>query len=125
MGCREAIFINKSTINFPIFLLSFSTKFPIFPVFSILSFLFSYFFLSNHAAGHPEIESSTLKRTKDIYFIMLVLMHYRMLAVDWFRITCGNDWRPMQNEMATSLARSRLHLLIARLHGLSICCLRE
>ena len=124
MGCREAIFINKSTINFPIFLLFFKTKFPIFPIFSILS---SYFpiFLSNHAAGHPEIESSTLKRTKDIYFIMLVLMHHRMLAVDWFRITCGNDWRPMQNEMATSLARSRLHHLIARLHGLSICCLRE
>ena len=44
MGCREAIFVDKSTIDFPIFLLFFNTKFPFFPVFSILSFLFSYFF---------------------------------------------------------------------------------
>ena len=50
-------------------------------------------------------------------------MHYRMLAVDWLRITHGNDWRPMQ--MATSLARSCLHHLIAQLHGLSVCCLGE
>ena len=43
MGCREAIFVDKSTNDFPIFLLFFNTKFPIFPIFSILSFLFSYF----------------------------------------------------------------------------------
>ena len=57
MGCREAIFVDKSTFDFPIFLLFFNAKFPIFPIFSILSFLFSYFpiFLSNHAAGHPDI----------------------------------------------------------------------
>ena len=35
-------------IDFPIF----NTKFPIFPIISILSVLFSYF-LSNHSAGHP------------------------------------------------------------------------
>ena len=52
MGCREAIFVDKSTFDFPIFLLFFNAKFPIFPIFSILSFLFSYF-LSSHAAGHP------------------------------------------------------------------------
>ena len=114
----------ESTIDFAIFLL-FVNKDSYFSYFLNPEFPIFLFFLSNHADGHPEIESSTLKRTKDIYFIMLVLMHYRMLAVDWFRITCGNDWRPMQNEMATSLARSRVHHLIARLHGLSICCLRE
>ena len=54
MGCWEATFVDKSTFDFPIFLLCFNAKFPIFPIFSILSFLFSYF-LSNHAAGHPEI----------------------------------------------------------------------
>ena len=53
MSCREAIFVDKSTNDFPIFLLFFNLKFPIFPIFSILSFLFSYF-LSNYAAGHPE-----------------------------------------------------------------------
>ena len=47
MGCREAIFVDKSTFDFPIFLLFFNAKFPIFPIFSILSFF------SNHAAGHP------------------------------------------------------------------------
>ena len=44
MGCREAIFVDKSTFDFPIFLLFFNAKFPIFPIFSILSFLFSYVF---------------------------------------------------------------------------------
>ena len=44
MWCRESIFVEKSTIDFPIFLLFFNTKFPIFPIFSILSFLFSYCF---------------------------------------------------------------------------------
>ena len=44
MGCRKAIFVDKSTFDFPIFLLFFNAKFPIFPIFSILSFLFSYFF---------------------------------------------------------------------------------
>ena len=44
MGCRESILVEKSTIDFPIFLLFFNTKFPIFPIFSILSFLISYFF---------------------------------------------------------------------------------
>ena len=53
MGCREAIFVDESTIDFPIFLLFFNTKFPIFPIFSILSFLFSYFFLNIHGARHP------------------------------------------------------------------------
>ena len=46
MGCREAIFVDKSTFDFAIFLLFFNAKFPIFPIF--------LFFLSNHAAGHPE-----------------------------------------------------------------------
>ena len=41
MGCSESIFVDKSIIDFPIFLLFFNTKFPIF---SILNFLFSYFF---------------------------------------------------------------------------------
>ena len=31
-------------MDFPIFLLFFCAKFPIFPIFSVLSFLFSYFF---------------------------------------------------------------------------------
>ena len=44
MGCREAIYVDESTIGFPIFLLFFNTKFPILPIFSIPSFLFSYFF---------------------------------------------------------------------------------
>ena len=44
MGWREAIFVDKSTIDFPIFLPFFNTKFPIFAIFSILSFLFSNFF---------------------------------------------------------------------------------
>ena len=44
MGSREAIYVDESTIDFPIFLLFFNTKFPIFPIFSIPSFLFSYFF---------------------------------------------------------------------------------
>ena len=43
MECREAIFVDKSAIDFLIFLLFFSKKFPIFPIFSIPSFLFSYF----------------------------------------------------------------------------------
>ena len=43
VGCREAIYVEESTIDFPIFLLFFNTKFPIFPIFSILSLLFSYF----------------------------------------------------------------------------------
>ena len=34
MGCREAIFADESTIDFPIFLLFFNTKFPIFQYFS-------------------------------------------------------------------------------------------
>ena len=37
------MFVDKITIDFPIFLLFFHTKFPIFPVFSILGFLFSYY----------------------------------------------------------------------------------
>ena len=41
MGCSETIFVEESIIDFPIFLLFFNTSFPIF---SILSFLFSYFF---------------------------------------------------------------------------------
>ena len=63
MSCREAIFVDESTIDFPIFPLFFNTKFPIFPIFSILSFLFSYF-LSNHAAGHPEKAVDYHARTK-------------------------------------------------------------
>ena len=42
-GYREAIFVDKSAIDFLIFLLFFNKKFPIFPIFSIPSFLFSYF----------------------------------------------------------------------------------
>ena len=38
MECREAIFVDKSAIDFLIFLLFFSKKFPIFPIFSIRSF---------------------------------------------------------------------------------------
>ena len=30
MGCSESIFVDKSTIDFPIFLLFLNTKFPIF-----------------------------------------------------------------------------------------------
>ena len=41
MGCSESVVVDKSIIDFPIFLLFFNTKFPIF---SILNFLFSYFF---------------------------------------------------------------------------------
>ena len=67
MGYREAIFVDKSTFDFPIFLLFFNAKFPNFPVFSILLFLFSYF-LSNHAAGHPDIIST------NIYFIVIVIL---------------------------------------------------
>ena len=48
------MFVDESTIDFPIFLLFFNIKFPIF---SIPSFLFSYFF-NNHAAGHPEKEET-------------------------------------------------------------------
>ena len=44
MWCRESIFVEKSTIDFPNFILFFNAKFPIFPIFSILSFLFSYLF---------------------------------------------------------------------------------
>ena len=44
MGCREAILVDKSTFDFPIFLLFFNAQFPTFPILSILSFLFSYFF---------------------------------------------------------------------------------
>ena len=44
MGCREATFVDKSTFDFPIFLLCFNAKFPIFSIFSILRFLFSYVF---------------------------------------------------------------------------------
>ena len=44
MGCREAIFVDKRTFDFPIFVLFFNAKFPIFLIFSILSFLFSYLF---------------------------------------------------------------------------------
>ena len=43
MGCREAIFVDKSAFDFLIFPLFFNAKFPIFPIFSILS-LFSYVF---------------------------------------------------------------------------------
>ena len=39
-GGREAIFVDESTMIF----LFVSRKFPVFPIFSILSFLFSYFF---------------------------------------------------------------------------------
>ena len=44
MRCREAIFVDESTFDFPIFLLFFNTKFPIFPIFSIPSFLCSHIF---------------------------------------------------------------------------------
>ena len=44
IGCGETNYVDESTIDFPIFLLFFNTKFPIFPIFSIPSFLFSYFF---------------------------------------------------------------------------------
>ena len=67
MGYREAIFVDKSTFDFPIFLLFFNAKFPIFPIFSILSFLFSYFFLGNHAVGHPDIICTK------IYLIVIVI----------------------------------------------------
>ena len=46
--------MDESTIDFPIFLLFFNTKFSIFPIFSIPSFLFSCFFFSMHGTGHPE-----------------------------------------------------------------------
>ena len=63
MGCRQTIVVDESNIDFSIiFLLFFNTKFPIFPIFSILSFLFSYF-LSIHGAGHP-VKSSPLFETK-------------------------------------------------------------
>ena len=52
MGCREAIYVDESTIDFPIFLLFFNTKFPIFSIFSILSFLFSY--CSRYSSGPEE-----------------------------------------------------------------------
>ena len=52
MRRREAIHVDESTIDFPSFLLFFITKFAIFPIFSIPSFLF---FWSNHAAGHPAL----------------------------------------------------------------------
>ena len=57
MGCREAIFVDKSTFDFPIFLLFFNAKFPIF-----------LFFLSNHAAGHPDILCT------NIYLIVIVIL---------------------------------------------------
>ena len=54
--------MHESNIDFPIFLLFFDTKIPFFPIFSVLSFLFSYFFfLSNHAAGHLASGSVDLK----------------------------------------------------------------
>ena len=60
MGCRESIFFDKSTIDFPIFLLFFNTK-----------FFFSYFlnrefliFMSNHAAGHPDAVTYACSKKK-------------------------------------------------------------
>ena len=52
MRCREAIYVDESTIDFPIFLLFLNTKFPIFP---ISESRVSYFpiFLSDQAAEHP------------------------------------------------------------------------
>ena len=60
MGCREAIFVDKSTFDFPIFLLFLNAKFPIFPIF--------LFFFSNHAAGHPEhLKSKKILRKTPSY----------------------------------------------------------
>ena len=44
MGCREAIFVDKSTIDFPIFLLFFNTKFPFFSCFLYPEFPIFLFF---------------------------------------------------------------------------------
>ena len=69
MGCRQTIVVDESNIDFSIiFLLFFNTKFPIFPIFSILSFLFSYF-LSIHGAGHPVFLSSRLRFLKLSVFV--------------------------------------------------------
>ena len=51
MGCREAIFVDKSTIDFPIFLLFFNTKFPFFSYFLNPEFPIFLFFLSNYATA--------------------------------------------------------------------------
>ena len=54
-GVQGGYLCRRKYYDFPIFFPFFNTKFPIFPIFSIPSFLFSYFFifLINHAAGHP------------------------------------------------------------------------
>ena len=44
MWFRESIFVEKITFDFPAVRPVFNTKFPIFSILSILSFLFSYLF---------------------------------------------------------------------------------
>ena len=81
MGCRKTAFVDESTIDFPIFLLFFNTKSPIFPIFSILSFLISYFFFTNPGAGHPEQSiplsnafDDSPERSKNSTFCFVVLV---------------------------------------------------
>ena len=67
MGCREAIYFEESTIDFPIFLLFFNTNFPIFPIRSKswVSYI-PIFFFSNHAtdkeSGIPQDLESGIHR---------------------------------------------------------------
>ena len=136
MGCREAIFVDKSTFDFPIFLLFFNAKFPIFPIFSIPSFLFSYF-LSNHAAGHPGIGfyEGRMRTSLDTQFLGLTEQGYRTVELNYStaRIIKRNalsraflynngvyyyffqEVEQLQNEIDT-LSRLR-HPRIVRFHG--------
>ena len=66
MGYRGAIYVDESTIDFPIFLLFFNTKFPIFPIFSIPSFLFSNFF------EQPSCWTPSLNQTDSLVQLVLI-----------------------------------------------------
>ena len=77
MECRQSIFVDESNIDLPIFLLFFKTKFSIFPIFSILSFLFSYFF------EHPWCWTPW----RSDQFDTLRLTHVAVVVID-FRCEC-------------------------------------
>ena len=122
MWCRDSIFVEKSTIDFPIFLLLFNTKLPIFPISSsILSFLFSYLFEQPYC-GTPCIQYpnynkyKTLTHTKAITAIWIDLWYVYIIVLTADVTSCfsgidySSPWRDNFNASRESI-RQNLHIL--------------
>ena len=77
MGCSETIFVDETTIDFPIFLLFFEYKVSYFSYFLNPEFPI---FLSNHAAGYPAGATISIKLHSSS---SLSLCNFQLLFIMW------------------------------------------